>query len=107
MCNASFDSSSIGNTTGIKDESFCGAFNNLPQMAEIIEPNEYYHKNHQSGNLNCGGGHANLEQKLKQLNEIGTTMMKKRSPMSSIGNYFSRSEEIKDIESFPVQIYDQ
>jgi hypothetical protein len=26
QCNASFDSCSMGNTTGIKDESFCGAF---------------------------------------------------------------------------------
>jgi hypothetical protein len=29
QCNASFESASIGNTTNIKDESFCGAFQHL------------------------------------------------------------------------------
>jgi hypothetical protein len=54
---------------------------------------EYYTKSNQ----------INLETKIKLLNDVG--IMKKRSPMSAIGNYFSRSEEIKDVDSFPIQIY--
>ncbi len=36
------------------------------------------------------------------LNDVG--VMKKRSPMVAIGNYFSRSEEVKDFDSFPITI---
>lgn len=31
--------------------------------------------------------------------------MKKRSPMVGIGNYFSRSEEVKEFDSFPIMIF--
>ena len=46
---------------------------------------------------------SNLEIKIKMLNEVG--VMKKRSPMQQIGNYFSNSEEVKEYDSFPVSIW--
>ncbi len=36
------------------------------------------------------------------LNDVG--VLKKRSPMSYIGNYFSNAEEVKEYDAFPVKI---
>ena len=58
-----------------------------------MQQDDYYTK---------GAGQVNLEAKIKQLNDVG--VMKKRSPMVAIGNYFSRSEEVKDFDSFPIMI---
>lgn len=62
-------------------------------MKVAHQPDEYYVK---------GSGAVNLETKIKMLNDVG--VMKKRSPMVAIGNYFSRSEEVKDFDSFPITI---
>jgi hypothetical protein len=48
------------------------------------------------------GYKANLENKIKMLNDVG--VMKKRNPLGGISSYFDSNEEVKDSDALPVKI---